>query len=657
MVNKSSLVKDINPGAADSDPRNLTNINGTLYFNADGGLWKSDGTAEGTVLVSATGISSDTTNIDGTLYFGNGDGLWKSDGTAEGTVLVKDIKDINPDADYDDSPRNLTNINGTFYFTANRNSDFNNGISTYSTELWKSDGTAEGTVLVKNINLGTDYNSNFYLTEVNNTLYFTAYDETNGTELWKSNGTAEGTVLVKDINPGTGSFLSPVDDYEYDYFNELTEVNNTLYFSADDGTNGSELWKSDGTAEGTVLVKDINSGAGSSIPNNLTDVNGTLYFSAYDSTSGMELWKSDGTADGTVLIKDINPGAGSSSPRNLTNINGTLYFTAYNPTVGMELWKSDGTAEGTIVVKDINPGAGSSEIETLTNLNDTLYFTTYDEDYEYEGKLWKSDGTSEGTFAFEEVEDVEELEDDLIEINGTLYFPDEDEGNGEELRSIVVSEITPLNPTTPTTPDDTDEPTTPSNPTTPPNDSELMVEKTEFEQNPIQYMKNIQDYDGNDLGASDSWEKIGEVDIQGDGNPEYIFINPAIGRWATVGTDDITGMIDFDNHGEGGDTRVVGVYEDPLVKAGIVKKGSDFDSQQRFQNDLLNNNLELLAAGDYDDDGLQETYFKLGDGTAVLHAYMHADGNIQYANYQSKADLEEFMTANGVASSVWGDWL
>jgi hypothetical protein len=71
----------------------------------------------------------------------------------------------------------------------------------------------------------------------------------------------------------------------------------------------------------------------------------------------------------------------------------------------------------------------------------------------------------------------------------------------------------------------------------------------------------------------------------------------------------------------------------------------------------LGDNLELLAADDYDGDGLQETYFRLGDSTAVLHAYMHADGNIQYANYQSESDLQQFMSDNGVNQSVWGEWL
>ena len=88
------------------------------------------------------------------------------------------------------------------------------------------------------------------------------------------------------------------------------------------------MWKSDGTASGTVMVKDINSGSGSSSPSYLTAVGNTLYFQASDGTNGAELWKSDGTASGTVMVKDINSGSGSSYPADLTAVGNTLYFQA-----------------------------------------------------------------------------------------------------------------------------------------------------------------------------------------------------------------------------------------------------------------------------------------------------------------------------------------
>jgi ELWxxDGT repeat protein len=87
-------------------------------------------------------------------------------------------------------------------------------------------------------------------------------------------------MMVKDINSGS-SDSNP---------SEFTAVGNTLYFTADDGINGNELWKSDGTASGTVMVKDINYGTGGSYPRDFTAIGNTLCFTANDGYSGIELY-------------------------------------------------------------------------------------------------------------------------------------------------------------------------------------------------------------------------------------------------------------------------------------------------------------------------------------------------------------------------------
>jgi RHS repeat-associated protein len=190
--------------------------------------------------------------------------------------------------------------------------------------------------------------------------------------------TSAGTVLVKDIQPGSNNGLIATS---------MLVMNSTLFFSANDGTNGFELWKSDGTTASTVLVKDIWSVASSS-PSKLTAVNGTLFFAASDGTNGTELWKSDGTSAGTVMVKDINPSLSGFTPGSLTVVNNALLFTADNGTAAKELWVSDGTAAGTVLVKDIRPGSSASNPANLRAGAGRLFFSANDGTHGTE--LWTS---------------------------------------------------------------------------------------------------------------------------------------------------------------------------------------------------------------------------------------------------------------------------
>lgn len=230
--------------------------------------------------------------------------------------------------------------------------------------------------LVKNINALTDVPTAPYaptdLVAVGNLLLFKGCDAYHGCELWKSDGTEAGTVIVKDIMPGSGSGASP-DGY---YSTRSTAVNGTLFFVGSDGLQVPALWKSDGTEAGTVMVKQVSSSGGNVIED-LTNVNGLIFFTAVDygasDVHGRELWKSDGTEAGTTLVADITPGQWGGGPRDLTSVNGTLFFSADDTVHGRELWKSDGTPGGTRMVKDIYPGAGESSTWQLAAVNGTLF--------------------------------------------------------------------------------------------------------------------------------------------------------------------------------------------------------------------------------------------------------------------------------------------
>jgi ELWxxDGT repeat protein len=184
----------------------------------------------------------------------------------------------------------------------------------HGTELWRSDGTPEGTFLVKDIFEGSISSGLWYLTNMGDTLYFTASDGASGYELWRSDGTAEGTALVYDILPGSASsfpsFFSPW----------LTDGGTVLFFVANDDVHGRELWRSDGTTEGTALVYDIWPGAESAAPGELAYTQGVLFFAADDGTHGRELWRSDSTAAGTLLIHDIFEGSSSADPSSITSL-------------------------------------------------------------------------------------------------------------------------------------------------------------------------------------------------------------------------------------------------------------------------------------------------------------------------------------------------
>ncbi|HEV8605325.1 MAG TPA: ELWxxDGT repeat protein, partial [Tepidisphaeraceae bacterium] len=200
---------------------------------------------------------------------------------------------------------------------------------------------------------------------------------------------------------------------------QVARVGDRVFFAANDGTHGIELWVSDGTDGGTYLVNDINPGPADSGPRYFGDVNGIAYFAADDGLHGFELWKSDGTEAGTILVKDIRSGPQNTEPVFFTSFNGQAYFASYDVP---GLWKTDGTPQGTIVVRD-QDGIGSALwFRDLVRVGNLLFMRG-------PGGLWKSDGTSAGTVLVKETGSPQNFH----EFGGMLIFVAQTDANGYEL--------------------------------------------------------------------------------------------------------------------------------------------------------------------------------------------------------------------------------
>ncbi len=280
--------------------------------------------------------------------------------------------------------------------------------------------------LLKDINLNPYEESSSptsFLT-IGNTTYFVASSNIHGKELWKTDATTGGTMLVKDTYPGTGNGT----------VSTLANLGGNLIFIADDGVHGREIWRSNGTEAGTYMIKEITPGDGPGSFSKGAVLNGFFYFPADDGAHGTELWKTDGTSAGTVMVADVNAGSESGSPSEIVAMGSNIYFTAYHPSYGTELWKSNGTAAGTTLLKDIRPGTGNSSIDEMTVVGSTLYFSAVSSSSTGRN-LWKSDGTTTGTVLVKDLDPASSTDRlyQITPVGSMIYFNGRTSANGDEL--------------------------------------------------------------------------------------------------------------------------------------------------------------------------------------------------------------------------------
>ena len=413
---------DVRSNGSAPIPMGFVPYGGRFIFGVDGGynsafeVWVTNGTSAGShrlgaaagltsvSLIGGGGSLSALAGTDGVYFWGVTNGisssqqLWRTDGTEAGTRVY-----AAPPQPQDYSE--LAQFQGRIWFRSGR-------FGPTGWELWSSDGTVAGTQQFADLNPGPAESAPSGFAVVGGRFYFIA--TTAGSYgPWVTDGTVAGTV---PLNPPLAPTQSASSNPQLSYL-----VGNRAVFIADDGVHGQELWASDGTPAGTVLLRDISPGSGGQAPGIIASLGSLLLFAEDDGVHGTELWATDGTPAGTYLVKDINPGPASSSPNlfylNAVVVNGMAYFTADDGVHGSELWKSDGTAAGTTMVVDLTPGPTGSAIAYAQAVGNRVVFRMVEPTGWF---MWSTDGTAAGTQRASSA--VQPTSIDSIVVNGQLYF-------------------------------------------------------------------------------------------------------------------------------------------------------------------------------------------------------------------------------------------
>ncbi|MBZ0089214.1 MAG: hypothetical protein K8H90_02430, partial [Thermoanaerobaculia bacterium] len=426
------------PTASSASPAELSRFGSRVLFSARDGAsgwepWASDGSLNGTVqladLVSGVGGSEPRyfAQLGSLALFSAwtpaaGRELFVTDGTPAGTALLADIEPGSASSD----PADLMTYGDLVLFRA---CDSAGGC-----ELWKSDGTAPGTQRVVDLVPGAFGSFPERLVAGAGKVFFRATTPGSGTELWVTDGTSGGTLLTKEIAAGAASSL-PQD---------IEGTPARVFFYADDGSHGLEIWTSDGTPGGTLLTKDVAAGARDSLY--VQDEYGSVHLGSYywvlpwsDATGTGQLWKSDGTVLGTVIVKDgfdfnsmwggdfVWPGSGGAF----------LWFSFMDgETSNWEPYRTDGTAAGTIFVQELRPGTASSQPFGFVGYEGNAYFRATGPDGT---RLWRGTGYPNETVALGPTGTAGVIPSlfppsrPLLEVDRTLYFVGLTTAEGVEL--------------------------------------------------------------------------------------------------------------------------------------------------------------------------------------------------------------------------------
>ena len=365
----TELVCDIDTGAGESSsPSNLIVYGDHLYFqatNGDSEMYRTNGEINGCeeVDINPTGSGgfSEARVVGDQLWFRATNGTDGIEPYMYNDVNGGMVYDINPTGD--SYPSGFTKLGAQVFYAAN------NGTDGY--ELWRS--SESGTSLAANINATPGEGSNpqeLFASVAYDILLFRAYSPTAGWELFGTDGV---DVEVFDINEGVES-SEP---------GQFTEINGTIYFTAFTEETGNELWSVNDT-DGFQIVSDIYPGTSSSSPQQLRAIGDWLYFTALTDATGHELWRTNGTT--TEMVIDLLPGSDGAYPFGFVEHDGVIFFSANNGS-SWTLFQTTGTAASTVeavTTTGTSPYAGCECYTPIVFLGDRAFTYMGNVEYGYE---------------------------------------------------------------------------------------------------------------------------------------------------------------------------------------------------------------------------------------------------------------------------------